>query len=95
MRKGKYPGGRKNFIYDKKVWNGGVSDERVEKLWERHEEGKRARVEKEGGGVVGCGIRGGVCIMGKVRLVMGVREGVRYIRIVGVRWAVKGTGEVG
>jgi len=51
VRKGKYPGGRKNFIYDKKVWNGGASDERVEELWERHEEGKRASVEKKGGGV--------------------------------------------
>lgn len=51
MRKGKYPGGPKEFIYDKKVWNGGASDERVAELWERQEEGKRMKMEKNGGGV--------------------------------------------
>lgn len=37
------------MIYDKKVWNGGASDERVEELWERQEEGKRVKMEKKNG----------------------------------------------
>ena len=32
MRKGRYPGGRKTFIYSEQVWNGGASNRRVGEL---------------------------------------------------------------
>lgn len=55
MRKGRYPGGPKSLIYDKKAWNGGASDERVDELWQCQEEGKREKSRGEegrGGGSV-------------------------------------------
>lgn len=33
VRKGRYPGGPKSFIYSTKVINGGASSERVRQLW--------------------------------------------------------------
>lgn len=33
VRKGRYPGGPKPFIYSKRVINGDASDERVRQLW--------------------------------------------------------------
>jgi hypothetical protein len=37
VRKGKYPGGRKAFIYSEKVWNGGASNAHVRELYEAQE----------------------------------------------------------
>lgn len=36
VRKGRYPGGPKPFIYSKRVINGDASDERVRQLWMEH-----------------------------------------------------------
>jgi hypothetical protein len=33
LRKGRWPGGKKSFIYSQRVINGGASDERVRVLW--------------------------------------------------------------
>jgi hypothetical protein len=40
-RRGRYPGGPKPFIYSERVWNGGVSRQRVQQLWEEKEEEHR------------------------------------------------------
>ncbi|KUJ16373.1 uncharacterized protein LY89DRAFT_782637 [Mollisia scopiformis] len=51
VRKGRFPGGRKSFIYSQQVINGGASDERVRELWKakcRAEEGGNGR-KKSGG----------------------------------------------
>jgi len=40
VRKGKWPGGPKTLIFDRKVWRGGASVERVRDLWEE-KEGKK------------------------------------------------------
>jgi len=48
VRKGKYPGGEKRFIYSKIIWNGGASDERVDELWEIQREKERERERKAG-----------------------------------------------
>lgn len=45
VRKGRYPGGPKPFIYSRRVINGDASDERVRQLWRTEQ---RAAAEKEG-----------------------------------------------
>ena len=37
----------KSFVYDKKVWNGGASDQVVQELWVRQEEKRRLKAEKK------------------------------------------------
>lgn len=43
-----YPGGPKSLIYDRRVWNGGESDRKVEELRLGMEEGGRRKREGEG-----------------------------------------------
>ena len=43
MRKGKYPGGPKNLVFDEKLWNGGASEGEVDELWEKREEKKKGK----------------------------------------------------
>lgn len=43
VKKGKYPGGPKSFIYSTRVINGDASDERVRQLWKAEQ---RAKDEK-------------------------------------------------
>jgi len=45
VKKGRYPGGRKPFIYSEKVLNGGASNGRVTQLWEQE---RRRENEKVG-----------------------------------------------
>lgn len=44
VKKGRYPGGPKPFIYSRRVINGDASDERVRQLWMAEQ---RAREERE------------------------------------------------
>jgi len=46
VRKGKWPGGRKAFIYSERVTNGGTTNARAGELWEKREE---ERIMKEVG----------------------------------------------
>lgn len=43
VKKGRYPGGSKSFIYSTRVTNGDASDERVRQLWRAEQ---RAKEEK-------------------------------------------------
>jgi hypothetical protein len=45
VRKGRYPGGRKSFIYSERIWNGGTTNEHVRELWLREQEEKRIKEE--------------------------------------------------
>lgn len=65
VRKGKYPGGPKTLIYDRKVWNGGASERKVEELRLGMEEGRRGRSEV-GRGRRESGVRHGRRIQGDV-----------------------------
>lgn len=47
VRKGRYPGGPKPFIYSRRVINGDASDERVRQLW-RAEQQQRASSRGDG-----------------------------------------------
>lgn len=40
VRKGRYPGGPKPFIYSRRVINGDASDERVRQLWRAEQRAK-------------------------------------------------------
>ena len=50
VKKGKWPGGPKPFIYSQEVWNGGASNARVRVLWEKkcavEDEEERIKIEK-------------------------------------------------
>jgi uncharacterized membrane protein YqaE (UPF0057 family) len=37
VRKGRYPGGKKPFIFSEKVWNGGASRAKVNDLWRKEQ----------------------------------------------------------
>lgn len=41
VRKGRYPGGPKPFIYSRRVINGDASDERVRQLWRAEQRASR------------------------------------------------------
>lgn len=41
VRKGRYPGGPKPFIYSRRVVNGDASDERVRQLWRAEQRASR------------------------------------------------------
>ncbi|KAH6676489.1 hypothetical protein B0J14DRAFT_476340, partial [Halenospora varia] len=45
VRKNRYPGGRKIFIYSERVWNGGASWERVKELKMKESSGDDGVVE--------------------------------------------------
>lgn len=56
VRKGRYPGGPKWLIFDRKVWNGCASDQKVEELRRGMEEVRwRKGGGRKGGGVDGVG----------------------------------------
>jgi hypothetical protein len=42
VRRGRYPGGPKPFIYSSRVVNGDASDERVRQLWRAEQRANRA-----------------------------------------------------
>lgn len=44
VRKGKYPGGPKSFIYSRRVINGDASDERVRQLWKEEQRAKEDKL---------------------------------------------------
>lgn len=44
VRKGKYPGGPKSFIYSRRVINGDASDERVRQLWRAEQRAKEDKL---------------------------------------------------
>jgi hypothetical protein len=46
VRKGRYPGGRKTFIYSERIWNGGASKEHVRELYLKEQEEKRIKEEE-------------------------------------------------
>lgn len=48
VRKGKYPGGPKSFIYSRRVINGDASDERVRQLWEAEQRAKDEKLMRRG-----------------------------------------------
>lgn len=48
VRKGRYPGGPKPFIYSRRVVNGDASDERVRQLWRAEQ--RASMGQDEGGG---------------------------------------------
>jgi len=48
VRKGKYPGGKKSYIFSKVIWNGGATDERVDELWELEREKERGKESRVG-----------------------------------------------
>lgn len=54
MERGRYPGGvpRRRVVFDRRVWNGGVSDAVVEEI--RVREVRRRREQSEGKGRGGC-----------------------------------------
>lgn len=60
VRKGRYPGGPRPFIYSKRVINGDASDERVRQLWTAEQ---RAKEEELLVGSQGSGLRGGTGVM--------------------------------
>jgi hypothetical protein len=43
VRKGRYPGGRKTFIYSEKIWNGGATNEHVRELYVKEQKEKERR----------------------------------------------------
>ena len=46
VRKGRYPGGRKTFIYSDQILNGGATNAQVRDLYEREQEEKRMKEEE-------------------------------------------------
>lgn len=47
VRKGRYPGGPKPFIYSRRVINGDASDERVRQLWRAEQRASRGDADDD------------------------------------------------
>lgn len=47
VRKGRFPGGKKSFIYSQRVINGGASDETVEEIWKENVAMKQGRTRSK------------------------------------------------
>jgi hypothetical protein len=45
VKKGRYPGGRKSFIYSDRIWNGGATNAHVRELYLREREEERRKEE--------------------------------------------------
>ncbi|APA13002.1 hypothetical protein SS1G_08498 [Sclerotinia sclerotiorum 1980 UF-70] len=47
VRKGQYPGGPKMGIYSERVWYGGASAKRVDELWEKREDERLEKSDRD------------------------------------------------